>query len=334
MTQLDYRPTVEDSVKRWSSERAKVNIFGRRALAVIGASRFQLGIDLKALGQITGLEPIQLAIDGTSFVPILQGLANDPSFTGTVIIDYYNSSVMNFSSGGTSVKYQAYYESEAKRGRIVNGEQVESELTDWVRSHMRVYADGASPYQSLVTRILPRKKEDRYLVTLATRERLADYRKVKMPEFYYYRVLRELGLERQISPFSSNIKELLEEKVAHLEPERSDGFPNQVKLLAAMVSKIEQRGGRVAFVAMPTSGLMKTYEERRYPQDRFWGQFKKYVGAMTLKSADSGELREFNCPDGSHLDYRDRTRFTTLLAEQLVRNGLLNSNVSARGRSL
>ena len=36
----------------------------------------------------TGLAPVQLAIDGSSFVPVLDGLARDPSIRGTVIVGF------------------------------------------------------------------------------------------------------------------------------------------------------------------------------------------------------------------------------------------------------
>ena len=34
-----------------------------------------------SLRRKTGLEPVQLAIDGSSFVPVLEDLANDPAIT-------------------------------------------------------------------------------------------------------------------------------------------------------------------------------------------------------------------------------------------------------------
>lgn len=99
LAQLGYHSTVLDSPGRWAKERARASQLGEKALILIGASRIQLGIDLDTLRRETGLEPVQLAIDGSSFVPILQDLANDPTIRGTILVDYYPESIEGAGSG-------------------------------------------------------------------------------------------------------------------------------------------------------------------------------------------------------------------------------------------
>ena len=73
-----FRPMRTDSEWSWVAQRARASALGERALVLVGASRMLLDIDLQVLRRETGLEPVQLAIDDSSFVPVLEDLADDP----------------------------------------------------------------------------------------------------------------------------------------------------------------------------------------------------------------------------------------------------------------
>jgi hypothetical protein len=76
------------------------------------------------------------------------------------------------------------------------------------------------------------------------------------------------------------------------------------------VERIRFRGGRVVFIAMPWSGMVREIEARRYPRALFWDRFLQEFGAAGAHATYEPALQEFACPDGSHLDVRDRARFT------------------------
>jgi hypothetical protein len=65
------------------------------------------------------------------------------------------------------------------------------------------------------------------------------------------------------------------------------------------------------------SDYVKAINDRRYPREQFWDLFAADIGAPALHFEDYDTLRDFTCPDGSHLDRRDRTRFTVSLAQAL-----------------
>ena len=54
---------------------------------LIGASRMLFDMQLPVWEKLTGERPIQLAIEGTSPLPILEDLAADPNFTGRLLVD-------------------------------------------------------------------------------------------------------------------------------------------------------------------------------------------------------------------------------------------------------
>jgi hypothetical protein len=311
LAQLGYRPTVHDSHARWAAERMRASHLGNRALIMIGASRLQVGVDIDTLRKQTGLEPVQLAIDSGAFAPVLAGLAQDPAIRGTVLVDYYDYAVG--SNGGPAALYQRYYEKSGSKATGAPSDRVEKVLTEAVRENLSSYANEANPINSLMTRIFEGKVAQYPLITLPDRSRLADYSKVKMPEHYYQRVARTLGMDPQGSVTEAELMK----KVSLQTPMSDKNFVESARATREMVAAIEARGGRVFFLAMPSSGMVRQIEERRYPRTRFWDQFVKEVGVRSLRSIDDPVLRNFTCPDGSHLDVRDRVAFTVEMSRAL-----------------
>jgi hypothetical protein len=318
LAELGYHPTIVDSMERWIGERERASRLGKRALILIGASRFQLGLDMNTLRRETGLEPVQLAIDGSPFGPILAGLAADPRIRGTVLVDYYDSAIRS-DRIDVPLRYQSEFEQRPK-GKINQSPTtlVETTLANFLHENLRIYADGASPVTSLLDRILQGRAQNgsrakQYLITLPDRSRLADYTLVNMPAFYHQRVSRELGIE----PDANTSATTLAHEIATLHPEANTDFIRQAKAMREMVLSIRSRGGGVIFVTMPSSGMIREIEERRYPRKLFWDRFVEQVGAPALHSAYDPNFRGFSCPDGSHLDFRDKARFTTALVRAL-----------------
>lgn len=311
---LGYQPVASDSSTRWLKERARASELGERALILVGASRIQLGLDLDVLRARTGLEPVQLAIDGSAFTPILEGLANDPTIRGTILVDYYDHAVG--ARGGAAENMQRRYEETGGfRWYLAQpAETIEDQLTQWVKEHLSAYADGANPMTSLYWRSIPgNKAQQQYLVTRPDRSRFADYSLVTMPDFYFQRVARTLG--EDLDPRSPGIGVELARKISAISPMDNSAFLHEARSINHMVSKIRSHGGNVVFVAMPSSGMVRAIENRRYPRELFWDRFINESSATGIHSAYEPRLKEFVCPDGSHLDARDQARFTHRLVD-------------------
>lgn len=316
-----FRPDVDDNDQLWAHERARVSSLGDRALVLVGASRIQLDMDLGALRRVTGLEPVQLGISGSSFVPVLEGLARDERVTGTVIVDFVPRFIAEWDDSrdnGEAANYQRYYELSAKRFPL-NARASEAVLSRWRAQLLRAYADGGTPLSALLTRILSPHPLPQYLTMLPDRSRLADYRRVPMPGFYYGRVERDLDSNPQLPPGATyaDLDNVLRAEIAKLGPENIAGFRRHLQDLQAQVDAIQKRGGHVIFVEFPTSGLVREMIGRRYPRNEFWDQLVRTTTARTLHYADDPMLSRFTCPDGSHLDYTMRPLFSRALASAL-----------------
>ncbi|MBI5938598.1 MAG: hypothetical protein HY850_12240 [Betaproteobacteria bacterium] len=312
-----YQATVQDGPDRWMQERLRARELGRRALILVGASRVQLDFDLAVLRDATGLEPVQLAIDGSSFVPILEGLANDPEINGTVLVGIQFDDI-----GGTRRDASHLYQENFDRGnyqRPLNYGLIEARLGQLRSDNLRNFSDGARPWDALHHRLLNPNPVRQYLVTYPDRSRAADYQMVPMPSFYLARVMRNLGEEIKIpAGFSpEQIESFLAARIDQARPSSNKTFLEALPRLETAVRNIQTRGGRVIFVVMPMSGLVKKIEDKRYPRKLFWDPIVTSTFAMTIHFEDHLDLAGFVCPDGSHLDQRDRPRFTNALARHM-----------------
>ncbi len=310
-----FAATVHDSQARWLAERKRAASLGHNALILTGASRIQLGLDLDVLRRKTGHEPVQLALDGSSYVPVLQGLARDPAVTGTVVVDLMPGPVgFSVESAGASARFQAAYDAQqAAQFHWPTYSIAESWLADLVTRHLINYADGARPWDSLLNRIANPAATPQYLLTYPDRSRRADYQRVAMPEFYLGRVLRHLGDPKSIDPHQTSdrlildIEQYIEEMNPSMEaPQTQQGLHD----LETAVTAIQARGGKVIFLVMPTSGLVQAADAKRFPRAAYWDKVVTGTSAKTIHWEDHKRLSGFTCPDGSHLDKRDVTAFT------------------------
>jgi len=315
-----FEPTIVDSAPIWARERERASSLGDRALILIGASRMQLDVDLDTMRRMTGHEPVQLAIDGSSFVPVLQDLANDERVTGTILVDYQDHVIDDLNREDGAVAYLAEWRRVNHRRAIPDFATVEAWLDDLLHRHLRSFADGSGPFKSLALRVFDSTATPQYLVTLPDRERRADYGKVAMPQFYYARVLRNAGITEVPSAqgwaafdaeVAGRIRTLRMANLSH--------FEQNARAIEQMVRKIEQRGGQVVFIMFPRSGLVREADERMFPRQRYWNRFMQIVKAPGLHYEDVPVLAAFVCPDGAHLDMRDQQAFTRDLMQNLFK---------------
>jgi hypothetical protein len=315
-----YQPTVVDAPDLWQHERHRAAALGSRALILVGASRIQLDVDLDVLRRKTGLEPVQLGIEGSDFQPVLADLAADPRVRGTIIVDFADH-LLGDSFPGAAPEWVARAAAEERGSRLPDFRDAEDALVRLVRSRMRSYADGARPISSLRDRLIPSWPAPQYIITGADRSQWADYSRLPMPWFYYKRVMRNLGVDIPLHDGmrAEDVEEDLRRRVSTLVPlaEKLPRYEASTRALAAQTAALRARGGKVYFVMFPKSGLVKEIDRRRFPREQFWDRFVALVGAPTLHFEDVPAMRDLVCPDGSHLDYRQRAAFTAALVQAL-----------------
>lgn len=291
----------------WSLHRKQIYARGEETpFVLLGASRIQLGFALDELTRrYPEYRPIQLAIDGHYPWAALRDLAQDEDFRGIVLCSI-KAEGFSRSHWEDQSPYVTYYQNHSNLNKRINA---------WISSQLQSRIALMYPtlrldnvLKSLIeTASLPAPP---YLVTLPSRERIADYSLTNMDAFRQDRIASVKEHYADLDEFSP--AEWLQEAM-QIEP---------------YVRAIQKRGGTVVFVRYPSSGEYWEYEERTCPKAQCWDILAEKTEATTIHFRDFPTLARFDCPDTSHLDYRDAIPFTHSLLEILERRGVLREERS------
>lgn len=315
-----FSATIIDSPAAWAAQRERARQLGKQALVLIGSSRMQLDIDLPQIARTTGLKPVQLAIDGTGPLPVLEDLADDTDVIGTVLVDFSESAFLQ-SEADTIAQHWIDQSKSAAASNSSPSSQSEHWLADRLTSQLAAFADGATPWLSLTQRVLRPDATPQYLTTSHDRSRKADYSKVPMPGFMLGRAFRHVGREDLTARIRTldDANRLLQQVIDNTTPHVMDtsAWERKDRFLAA-ANKIMARGGRVMFARLPTSGWVRRFDIASFPAERFGDQLFAGTGIPFFDSYRIPQWRALECPDGSHLDGRDTTQFSQMLGNAIA----------------
>ena len=311
------QPLNLDTKELWAAQRARASYLGKDGLILVGASRIQLDVDLRILEEVLQLTPVQLAIDGTSFLPVLENLAEDPRITGTIIVSLQTGAIRESKERFKSTEWVEFYNREY---RNLLSPVIEKHLKSEVKSLSNIYSSGI-PLHRLLEFALGFEAPPRYYLTTDTRrERDADYTMVRQPQFYLARAVRHLGRNvdmRGVFTLGQAIQRIRDE----IPPPRTSKIgKSNYTYINSLTKKLRKRGARVIFVRFPTSGLVWEIDQARLPKKYCWDQFAKYSIAPTIHFMDYPEL-QYQLADGSHLDKLQKQEFTGSLA-RIIRQKL------------
>ena len=299
-------PWVRDDWPAWSAVRRSDLLKGPGAVALIGASRLQVGLVPALLANLTGRRPAMLAVDGSSPLTVLADLAADIAFSGTVIC---------------SLTPAALAEPETPADRSAKWVRKSRNLPPtklllwrlWLslQAHLACLSPDLTPGRLLEALQSTTWPEPHRAPMSLDRCRVLDYSRVDID------ALRQAAERRQQATGTA---------ARPLSPER---FGERLERIAGWVDAIRSRGGRVVFLRLPSSGVVRDLERRTWPRERYWDRLTAAVSARTLHWEDDPRLAGFECPDGSHLGAEDARRFSRLLVE-VLREGFSEEKIGIR----
>jgi hypothetical protein len=306
-----YEVALDDDADLWAAARARLDGAGPDALVLIGDSRTLFDIDLEVLERGLGVPPpIQLATVGTNPLYMLEHLAADEDFRGTVLSGF--TPALYFFPPGVG--------EELPRRGIARYEH-------WS------LAQKASFYLFLPLdrRLAFLNKETLDLRTLI--------QQVDVPQ-------RD-GVDATFVPWISSIHEVDRRSRLRRRVETDAAFRDRVRAIwmsfvpppppdpvlaaatregerhrtlwraFAAADRIRRRGGRVIYLHLPSSGALRELEQRAFPRPHFWDALLAATGAPGIHYQDHRELAGFECPEWSHLSATDSVEFTRRLVPLL-----------------
>lgn len=305
-----YAPTLNDTSDLWASRRVLLDEDPNRTV-LIGASRMLFDFNMDVYEQAMGERPLQLATVGTNPGSYLEDLANHPEFKGTVIVGVVPG--LFFAPGGPPVSKPT---GNLKRYR-------EWSPTQKVSHHLAVM---------LENRLAFLQQEDLTLNQLLKSLDIPNRPQAKVPPelppyFYVINEERQAGMT-DFAEQDEGIQKRIQQIWLPLftpppfPPEMSgDAIHKLIKKMAddtlaatqRRVEAIQKRGGKVVFVRFPSTGGLRELENKITPRAAYWDRVLEETGAPGIHFEDYPELREFDCPEWSHLTKKDAAEFTRRL---------------------
>lgn len=322
-----YQPIAKDTAERWAAERRRASVLGPRAVIIVGTSRGLMGIDTATLAETTGRVPVQLAIDGSTYEAVLESLAADPEVQGLILVTHNDSFVLRQPGEDRASEYAAYYHKIHGQGLLhyFTSAWSDDRLEYWRALMLRSYADGARPMSTLFERVINSHSSPQYRVIEPDRSIAADFSRIDQREAYLSRVARNLRVERlpEERRDPAAFEHRLQSIVSTRQALDASAFSERIELYRRITTRLQSHGAQVIYITMPVSGMLLELSDRLFPRSLFWDPFVRQVGAGGIHFQDDPELDHFRCPDGSHLDIRDRAPFTRALIAVARRRGLL-----------
>lgn len=289
-----WTPSVEGNEEAWILARDRVHA---TSTVLTGSSRimaaFQPEVWVRAMG---GDWPIQLGLHGGSPLPILEDLAADPDFHGTVIAELL-----------------PYFTFRA-------GLRGETSARDFLRSHRRMRGSPAIRWEAyLRTRIAGRLVFRRYRLLPPTVTESYHNRKLLLPPLYSLRPDRFQPIRVRPDPTGMDMARVMDSTHfrflrTSVTPLTGAGADSVLARIARSVLQIQSRGGEVYLVYLRSCGGRRSIEYDMFPKAAYVDRLSELPGVRLLDSDLDPELASVPCRDGSHVAEEDTPLVTKRIA--------------------
>ncbi len=309
---LQYAPSYRGSDGLWALLRRQVDRPGP-ATVTIGSSRTLSDLNLETWRDVTGLRPIQLALEGTQPRAVLDDLAQH-GFSGLLIVGL---TPVLFTLPDTGYRAEAVrrYGNESPSQWL--GQQISMPL-----EQVLAFYNFDTALFTVIERQTWWPARTGYQPPLPPVRKLFNYRRTRQADLW-----TKLDDDAEYRELARDIwREYLNFK-PDLPPEDvlRQQFENMLQEVRSDVETIRAAGGEVVFIRLPSNGEFRAVENGAFPRERVWQPIIGAAGVVGIHFEDYPALRGMSLPEWSHMSTRDTDRFTRALI------AIIRSQLAARG---
>lgn len=295
------QPSTRNSQGLWAEQRRRIDAGEGDATVLVGASRVLFDVQLPVWEKLAGERPIQLAMEGTSPVPMLEDLAKDTNFRGRLLVgvapDIFFS---GFSYRGDVVPYFHDQGPSQRSGHWLSKHALEPWLAFYdpdfaLATVVRRQDWPLRPGQRPSTRV--RKLAN----TEADRNTHMWDKVVNDPD--YRALCRRIWAEDFGGPLPGMETEAGKRRIVD----------EQIAKAKAAIDVLRARGVPVVFVRLPSDGEYYAFEEKYLPRAETWDRLLARTGVPGIHFMDHPQLQGYELPEWSHMSKPEAERFTAQL---------------------
>ena len=300
-------PSYRNDEGLWAIQRRRIDNGEGDKTVISGSSRMFFNTQLDVWETETGERPIQLALEGTSPVTLMEDLADDPDFTGTLVVGVAPGLVFS----GFEYRKSAFarYKSESPTQWL--GQQISM----LVEPYLAFYHYDYSLFTVIKRQPFPEREGYDFEMDV---RRLATYGKDRNARMWakvendadYAELAKEIWADGFVP-----IEERDEES-------RKEGLENrnkQIERAVAATKKLQDKGVEVIFVQSPAEGHYAISEPMYNPRAETWDVLIERTGALGIHWMDHEELQGYWLPEWSHMSGSEADRFTKALVQVIDR---------------
>jgi len=313
-----YYPGLEDDKELWAIQREKLEKATNNDVVLLGSSRVLFDFQLNEWEQVTGKRPIQLAAAGTTPLPVFHDIAQNSDFAGTVIVGvtpglFFSTTyplAMPWNRVQTRIDY-FYNRTYAQR--------LNHKLSVPLQNNFAFLTSDEEDWS-----------DDLDLKALLKRIRIGNRIGPGMPPFYRFQDIyndRNVLMKNKMATdtaFANTVK-----KVWGFYGAQAQAHPPEREATIAFfledAKRFKARGGNLILVRCPSSGGLRMGENMGLPRAVFWDDLVSQATVPGYHFEDYKQLKNFNCPEWSHLSANDARTFTTELATIMMKDGAISN---------
>jgi len=301
------RPGIANTYGLWAQQRRRIDAGEGDATVLLGASRVFFDIQLPVWERLAGRRPIQLSIEGTSPLPFLEDLADDPRFAGRVLV------------GVAPDIFFSGYQYRSGILSYVRKESPSQRIGQWLSMHLiepnLAFDDPDFALATVLARQpWPARPGRRWPIQV---RKLADHESDRNTHLW-----SKLATDAEYRTLARRIWQ------QDFEPSDDDPTPEearkaeqeQIDRTTRAVAKLGSRGVKVLFVRMPSDGEYLAYENRAFPRARTWDALLAATRVPGIYFGDYPELQGYYLPEWSHMTLAEGERFTAALYGVVMRD--------------
>jgi hypothetical protein len=307
-------PGYRNSEGLWSIERSRIDNGEGDKTVIVGSSRIFFDTQLDVWEQESGERPIQLALEGTSPLTAMESLADDPDFTGSLLVGVAPEMMYT----GFEFRGEAFTRYEEETPTQWFGQQISL----LVEPYLAFYQTDYSLFTVIKRQAWPEREgvfadEDVRRLAIYSKERNARmYSKVETEESYAEIVKR--GWAQYYKP----IEELSDEELA----ENQENLEKQIGRAVAATEKLSAKGVDVTFIRNPSEGFYAMSEPMYFPRAETWDVLIAKTGSLGIHWMDHEELQGYWLPESSHMTGLEADRYTKALYHVIQRESAKREN--------
>jgi hypothetical protein len=298
-------PNLDDNKELWAQQRDRVGSLINEDVILLGSSRVLFDIQIDEWENVTGRPPLQLASAGSSPLPMFRDIVENTEFSGTVIV---------------GVTPGLFFSTTFPLAQPMRWPQTR---VDYYRD--RTYAQKlnyffSAPLQNNLVLMSANELEwndDIDLKALVKRIKIGNRIGEGMPPFYnFFDASNDRNISMTLRTSSDTTFANSITKVWQFYGE--GGHPPDKESTMAYfledVEKFKARGGNLVLLRCPSTGGARAGENAGLPRTEFWDQLVTESKVKGYHFEDHESLKNFDCPEWSHLSAADARLFTTELA--------------------